>query len=348
MSVMKKLLLLILLSGLWASCRHKAKTPDVSGITVNIATERFDQDFFSLDTANPAPGLAALREKYPVLLPVFLENIVGVSNEAGIREYYRYYRPVYDSAQRIYSDFTPVSRQITEAFRYVRYYFPDYELPTRIIPVVGPMNSREDLARMNNGDYTADFIGPGFIGIGLQFYLGQDFSLYQASYFVNNVAPAYRSRRFAKEYIAPDVMKLVVDDLFPDKSSTLPLIEQMIAKGRQWWLLDKFMPNAPDSVKTGYTAEQLKWCTDNEGQIWAQINKTEDLFSNNTTTIQNYIGEAPFTQALSQEYAPGNIGPWIGRQIVRKFESAHPELTPAEVMRAPVQKILSDAKYRPR
>jgi hypothetical protein len=46
-------------------------------------------------------------------------------------------------------------------------------------------------------------------------------------------------------------MKVISDDLFPDKSNTMSLIDQMIEKGKQWWLLDKFLPDTPDSIKTG-------------------------------------------------------------------------------------------------
>ena len=44
-------------------------------------------------------------------------------------------------------------------------------------------------------------------------------------------------------------MKSVADDIYPDKSVGRPLIEQMIEKGKHWFLLDKFLPDAPDSVK---------------------------------------------------------------------------------------------------
>ena len=36
---------------------------------------------------------------------------------------------------------------------------------------------------------------------------------------------------------------LIVDDLFPDQSNGKPLIEQMVEKGKQWYLLDKFLPH---------------------------------------------------------------------------------------------------------
>jgi hypothetical protein len=210
------------------------------------------------------------------------------------------------------------------------------------------MNSIDDMAKMTNGDYSPDFIGPDFLGIGLQFYLGKDFSFYKADYFINNVAPLYRSRRFDREYIVADVMKVISDDLFPDKSNTMSLIEQMIEKGKRWWLLDKFLPGTPDSIKTGYTQQQLNWCEENEGLIWSYIIKNEDLHTINTVTIQTYIGEAPFTQGFSQEYSPGNLGSWIGWQIVKKFAENNPALKPGEVMTTTPKQILEEAKYKPK
>jgi hypothetical protein len=345
---MKKTGLFILLITWLAACNNRTKNaPDVSNIQVNLETRRFDQDFFSLDTASLDASMNQLNSKYPDFLPVFLNNIVGVGDAAGVKNYYRSYKPVFDSAQLAYRDFGSIEKQLEQAFRYVKYYFPSYKTPESILTVVGPMNSREDLARMANGDYTPNFIAPGFVGISLQFYLGKNFSLYSTEYFINTVAPQYRSRRFSKEYIAADVMKLVTDDLFPDKSNTRPLIEQMIEKGKQWWLLDKLMPEAPDSIKTGYTQRQLDWTRSNEGLIWAYIIKNENLYSINPATIQTYIGEGPFTSVFPQETSPGNIGAWIGWQIVRKYEEKNPGMKPEQVMQADPRKILEEAKYKP-
>ena len=44
----------------------------------------------------------------------------------------------------------------------------------------------------------------------------------------------------------------------------------------------------------------------------------------NPAVIQTYIGEGPFTQGFSQEYSPGNIGQWIGWQIIKKFVRKKP------------------------
>lgn len=345
---MKKACLFLLLAISFAACKGKKDIPDISGIKVNLGVERFDESFFAIDTMQLDNGMNELIRKFPDLLPIFLQTIVGVSDTAGIKTFYRLYKPVFDSSQMIYKDFEPVEAEIEKAFRFVKYYFPAYKTPTNIFPIVGPMNTMNDMAKMANGDLTPNFIGPGFVGISLQFYLRNDFPLYHDEYFIDNVAPLYRSRRFSKEYIVADVMKLVADDISPDKSSTKPLVEQMIEKGKQWWLMDKFLPETPDSVKTGYSEEQLEWCKENEGLIWSYIVKNENLYANDPTTIQTYIGEAPFTQGFSQEQSPGNIGTWIGWQILKKYVEKNSGMKPEAIMLATAKQILDEAKYKPK
>ena len=118
------------------------------------------------------------------------------------------------------------------------------------------MNSIDDMAKMANGEFTPNFIGPDFLGISLQFYLGKDFSCIKPNISSTMLRRFIAAGGLHREYIAADVMKVIADDIFPDKSNTKPLIEQMIEKGKQWWLIDKFLPETPDSVKTGYTQQQ--------------------------------------------------------------------------------------------
>ncbi len=345
---MKKASLFLLLAISVAHCKSKKDIPDISSVKVNLAVERFDEDFFSMDTTVIEKGVSNLQVKYQVLTPIFLQHIVGVDNMEGIKTFYRLYKPVFDSSQKLYKNFDAIKKDIEQAFRYVKYYFPDYKIPAKLTPVLGPMNSLNDMAKMANGELTPNFIGPGFIGISLQFYLGKNFSLYNNEYFINNVVPLFRSRRFSSEYIAADVMKLVADDIFPDKSSTKPLIEQMIEKGKQWWLMDKFLPETPDHVKTGFSREQIDWCKENEGLIWTYIVKNENLYAVDPATTKIYIGEAPFTQGFSQEQSPGNIGPWIGWQIVKKYADKNSGMKPEAIMKASAKQILEEAKYKPK
>lgn len=331
------------------ACNNGGNIPDVSGVQVEIKIDRFDKDFFSIDSNAIESSLPALEKKYPTLLPIFLQNVLGITDSSPayrsneIRKYQSQNRPIYDSILVEFKNVNAIKNEMKQAFKYVKYYFSSYKIPG-IATVVGPIDL---LAQMKNGDYTPDFLGPDFLAISLQFYLGKDFSIYQNEFFISNIAPSYRSRRFEKEYIVPDAMKLIVDDLFPETSTGKPLIEQMIEKGKQWYLLDHFLPRSPDSLKTGYTQKQLNWCRDNQGLIWGYIIQNENLYSIEPTVLQNYLGESPFTQGMP-ESSPGNIGQWVGWQIVKKFAEKNPGLQPAEVMRTESRKILEGAKYKPK
>ena len=329
------------------SCSNDSQGPDVSKIKVEVPVERFDKDFFSIDTTGVEKALSALAIKYPTLFPIFVNNILGLSDTTqakGVPLFIRQNNFIADAANKEFGNIDNMKSDFEQSFRYVKYYFPDYKAQ-KLITIVGPPDA---LAQTATGEPTPNFIGPDFLGISLQFYLGKDFSLYHDPYFVANIAPEFRSRRFDKRYIVADAMKLVVDDIYPDKSAGKGLIEQMIEKGKQWWLLDKFLPAAPDSIKTGYTKQQLNWCKENEGLIWHEIITTEkDIYTKDPSAIQNYIGEAPFTQSLGP-FSPGNIGQWIGWQIVQKFAEKNSSMNASDVLKTNAKKIFEEAKYKPK
>ena len=57
-------------------------------------------------------------------------------------------------------------------------------------------------------------------------------------------------------------------DIYPEKNGSGPLIYQMIDAGKRLYLLDHFLPQSADSLKTGYTQQQLDGCYNNEADIW--------------------------------------------------------------------------------
>ncbi len=343
---MKKTSLIVLLAVSLFACKKKKGIPDISDIKVDIKLERFDRDFFAIDTNDIWPSLTKLNKKYPSLTGIFLQNVLGLDSASaitGVKRFIGMSGNLYDTVNTVFKNTDDIEKDLIKGFQFVKYYFPQYKVPA-IATIAGPVDA---MAQSSSGP-TPNFLGPDFLGISLQFYLGKKFSVYNDPFFIENVAPGYRSRRFSKEYIIADAMQLVVSDMFPDKSGGKPLIEQMVEKGKQWYLLDKFLPTTPDSIKTGYTQQQLNWCKENEGLIWTYIVKNEDLYSLNPAVIQVYIGESPFTQGFSQELSPGNMGQWIGWQIVQKFVSKNPELKPEEIMNTEASKILSEAKYKPK
>lgn len=338
---MKKVSFIILLTIFLFACKSKKGIPDVSNIKVIIPVERFDQSFFSMDTNNIQAGLQKVQQLHPDFYVDFMQQILGVNGSDTSRntllvtkEFLRGYLPIYDSLKLIYTKTDKLQKELENGFQFVKYYFPNYKTGKAIL-FVGPFDA-PGVAATRSG-----------IAIGLQQYAGKNFSVYQSAP-GQELFPLYISRRFSPEYITANCMKAVAEDIFPDQSGGKPLIEQMIEKGKQWYLLDKFIPVAPDSIKTGYSQQQLVWCRENEGLIWSYIVKNEDLNSLNPAVIQTYIGEGPFTQGFSQEQSPGNIGQWIGWQIVKKFISKNPGMKPPEIMKTDARKILEVAKYKPR
>lgn len=331
------LLLILILLG----CGGKKKGPDVSGIQVDINIERFDRSFFAMDIDHPEAALMKLQQQHPDFYTDFMQQILGVSGNPTdtstlmvTEQFYRGYRPIYDSLRQQFNDLGWLRKELEEGFRHVKYYFPSYKTGKAIL-FLGPFDA-PGVATAKAG-----------LAIGMQQFGGAGFSIYQLPQ-MQEMFPLYISRRFAPQYITANCMKAVVQELFPDQAAGKPLVEQMIEKGKQWWLLDQLMPDAPDSVKTGYTQQQLDWCTENEGLIWSEIVRNEDLNSLNPTVIQTYIGEAPFTQGFPQEYSPGNIGQWLGLQIIRKYLSKNSSIRPEELMKTPARKILEEAKYKPK
>ena len=329
---MFRVLLAFLLMIIIAGCGNNSG-PDVSGIRVNTKLQRFEQPFFELDTNNLAAGLQQLQKSFPDFTPLFLQRFIGTAPE-DIKLFIRYHRFLHDSLQKKYPNLGWLEKDLKEALQHVKHYFPSYSEP-QFFTFVGPLNS------------PGIAILPQSIGIGLHQYAGKNFSFYQDPQIVE-MYPLYISRRFDKEYLLPNTIKGVISEIYTDSSDGRPLVEQMVEKGKEWFLLKRFLPKLHDTLVTGFTGAQQDWVAKYEGAIWTQVITTEDLFSVDPETIQRYIGPAPFTQNMPQEYAPGNLGQWIGWQIVEKFAKGNASLTVEQVVNTPARTIYNEAKYKPR
>jgi hypothetical protein len=325
-------------------CRTGKKVPDVSGIPIEVHIERFDQSFFALDTNRIPEGLLGLAQQYPYFIHDFAMNILGTgplsdtSAQAffACRRFISSYMPVKDSLDLTFNPqggMKSVEAGLRKGFQFTAYYFPEYKLPPRVVSYIGPF----DAPGVAMTRYT--------LAIGLQLYAGKNFPFYLSSQ-GQELFPLYISRRFEPEYVVPNCMKAIAEDIYPDSSSGKTLIEQMIEKGKNWWLVDQLLPETADSLKTGFTQRQLNWCSGNEGQIW-NFFLDQNLYSLEPDLIKNYIGDGPYTQGMP-DASPGNIGQWVGWRIVQKYASQHSELTPSQVLKIPAKQIFEEAKYKPK
>ncbi len=336
---------LILLSLFLLSCNN-SKGPNVSAIKVEVEIKRFEQDFFEVDTNNLQTSLHALQQKYPQFFPLFTNNIlripviqqgqlmISVDAATAYKQILSSYRPINDSLQKKYSNLNWLHDDLVKGFQHIKNYFPQYKTPDVVTFIA-------------SFDAPGIVVTPQYLSIGLHQYAGKNFSVYKDPQLVE-MYPAYISRRFDKEYIVANSLKGIADDIYADSSAGRPLIEQMIEKGKQWFLVDKFLPAIHDSLKTGFTNKQLEWLKNNEGNVWGFFTSNVDIYTIDPIIIQDYIGEAPFTRGMPEGFAPGNTGQWVGWQMIKRFEEKNDALTVAQIIATPAKTIFAEAKYRPK
>jgi len=335
---MKGLFIITITAVVLYGCGNR-NIPDVSDIKVDVPIGRFDRDFFNADTVQTERAMMGVQQKYPFFFNDYIQNIVfadvqdtSLSVPDVINQYKRNIRPIFDSIQVKFPRTTELQEELEQGFRFVKYYYPSYKVP-KVVTYAGLI-----------GDPSVALTSHA-MAIGLQMYLGKKFSAYNTLEAIDKF-PQYISRRFEPQYIAVNCFQNIALDIYPDKSQGLDLISQMIEKGKQWYLTDKFLPTTPDSLKTGFKQSQLDWTVANEGLIWNFILQSNDLYSSEPTIVQRFIGESPRTDGMP-DASPGNIGQWVGWQIVKAYASKT-GATLQQVLQADDKKIFEEAKYKPK
>ena len=319
----------------FVSCERPRRAPDVSSVQIPFTIERFEKDFFSIDTLHLEASLEGLSKKYPGFLQDFLYNIIGTTPEQALNELPKFLSTYQIWHKAIQSDqvLEPYFMQVRTGCKYVKYYFPQYALPKKLITFIGPVNG------------FGNVLTPEALAVGLQVYMGKDFAWY-ASGEGQQLYPPFMSRRFEPEYIPVNCMKNIIDDLYPNKSAGRPLVEQMIESGKRVALLSFLLPNLSDTLITGYTAAQLDACKASEKGIWSYFVQNNLLFGSDPTYTRDYLTDSPGTPELGDQ-APGNIGQFCGWQIVKKWMDQQKDMHPDKLMKTPAATIFQEAKYKP-
>lgn len=335
--------LFFFITSLITACGRNKKI-DVSNIPVDVKIERFDKDFNQMQTKPMVQQAAYLQQKYGVFYRNFI-NLLLESEGTSVKDtgYFKLLRQVF--ANRAYSDlkhdvdsvYPQLDKQnadLTDAFKHIKYYFPQKKLP-RVYAYF-------------SGFQAQITVGDDYVGIGLDLFLGGNSRFYPA---ITKMFPHYLSRNFNQENIVPRVIDhMAREDMFPESDSSKTMLSKMIYNGKILYYMDQILPDVADSIKIGYTGAQLKWCQDFEPKIWAYFLDENLLYETDYPRIQKYLAEAPFTPGLGEksESAP-KLAVWTGWQIVRRYMENHPEITLQQLMAATdAQKILNEANYKPK
>jgi gliding motility-associated lipoprotein GldB len=326
---------------LFTACTRNNKV-DVSNIPVDVKIERFDCDFDLLHTKPLTPQIAALEKKYGFFYNDFIERIIKIGSTADTN-YYKNLRDVFagkaytdlkHDVDAVYKNTDKQDAELTDAFRRIKYYYPQKRLP-KVYAYISGFQAQTS-------------IGDGYFAIGLDLFLGADSRFYPS---LVEAFPRYISRRFTPDNITPRVVEGIArEDMFPEDDKNTTLLSKMIYNGKIMYFMDQVLPDVPDSTKIGYTNKQIKWCADYKSSIWRYFLEENLLYESDYQKIQKYLTEAPFTPGIGEnnESAP-KLAVWTGWQIVKQYMEKHPNVTLPQLMADnDAQKILNEAKYRPK
>jgi hypothetical protein len=332
------LIFLLLAVPAMISCKRNHYRIDTSSVNVKIEIKRLEKDLFSLNPNDLPTALPSLRQKYDGFLQLFSYVInTGDINESSFADFLvrfctdKQNNDVYVLTMQQYPDIREIQVELENAFRYYLYYFPDREVPSVFTCITG----------FNNSIITGDSV----LGISLDRYLGAD-----CKYYSRLEIYKYIAARMTSENIVPDCMYgwgLSEWDFSTLKYPADNVMTEMIHFGKLKYFEKCMLPETSDEILFGFTSDQMKFCRNNESQMWQYLIEKDLLFNTDQFTIRKLTGEAPFTSYFTSE-SPGRAAIWLGFRIVESYMKRNQETSIGQMMsNTNVQEILEKAKYSP-
>jgi gliding motility-associated lipoprotein GldB len=319
------------------SCNTDPLDVDVSKIKVEMEFKRLDIDLFALDPTEGRTDTRQLQADYGAFFTDYCEGVtrIGSPSDPGFDYSVAQFitdesiRVLRDDVQAEYADVSDIEDGLRSAFTYFRYHFPDSTIPT-VVFNISALNYAIVATRTH-------------LGIGLDMFLGADHPVYPMV-----GLPKYMYRNMKRQQVVPQAMKGWLQSMYEEDATRNNLLEYMVFEGKLLYVLDAVLRTTPDSVKMGFTPDEMAWCTENEPRIWAHLVDEELLFKSEYMTINKWINQAPFVAGIPKE-SPGRLGQWVGWQIVRAYMKENPSITVQELMQNDnAQDILNRSKYKPK
>ncbi len=325
------------------SCRHSAtiSRPDVSNIDIKVKIERFDRELAALKPQEILEKNTEWQQQYGYFYHDYMTKILQIGPPQDSLHLQgtlaqvlqkKDFKDLSASVAQRFPNMKKQEKELTMALKYLKYEFPEYEIP-RFISFVGGFSFQTP-------------VGNDYVGIGLDMFLGSDSEFYPA---LVHTIPLYISRRFTPENIVPRVIEAILrEDIYPQESGHVNTLSHMVYNGKILYAMDYLLEHVPDTDKIGYTEAQMKWARRYQEDVWSWFVQENLLYNTDYLRIQKYFTEAPFTPELGEnnESAP-KLGSYMGWMIIRKYMERHPEMGLKELFKIEnAQEILEDSKFK--
>ena len=328
---MKNILNFLVISLIIVGCGDKNEckdSPNVSDIKVDISIERVEQELFKNKTKD---GIRALLLKDKLLANRFF-NLNQYPNDSIVVNalYNTLNHPsldtVYRETQAVFGNMKDIENQFEDAFKHIKYYFPDFYIPKVKTIITG----------LNNDLYVSDSL----IVIGLDFFLGAKGT------YVPNI-PNYVLKRYQKQYMVAIIVSLISQKYNKVNMLDKSLLAEMIYYGKSYEFVKTMLPCTSDTIILGYDKQEVIDCDAYEHVIWANFVQNNLLFKTDHFTVNKFVGESPKTYEIGDK-CPGRIGRWVGWKIIQKYRNENSGVSIQDLMKdQDAKKIFEASKYKP-
>ena len=296
----------------------------------DLQFDRYEDALFNVDTAHFQTELMKIQDRYRVFLSGDLNNLDAVKY---LKDFATdpYSITLYQKVKTTFPDLKNVEPMVEEVLACFHHYYPEIELPTKAFTCITGINADEPSVQIIDNQLV----------ISLDWYLNGDEVYDQIG------MPKYIQVRTGIATLAKDVAEQLYTNYLYEWRKQGQVVDEMVFCGRRDFFVEALCPTLPDSILLGYSQEQWKWVTENEGQVWADVVGSRRLYDAGLDNYMMFFGDGPFTQAYSYE-APSRLGEFFGLNIIRSYFSNNEILLQDLMQRKDFQNIFQDSRYKPK
>lgn len=330
---MKPSLFLFLLLTLFISCDSNSyEDIDTSKILLDLKINRLDQEQINLTNLSKS---TTFLDNHPIFMDLMLNRslpskeilakvLVDMANDKTNQK-------LLIACQKDYPDFAQTEKEFINAFKHIKYYYPDFAI-NQISTFSGGLTSGYDMTIHKNNLF-----------IGIDHFLKdketfrpnpQVFHNYMLNFYNRQNLVIKASLLLSQKYNAYD-----------KKEQTL--LSSMIFYGKSYYFVKTMNPEVANSLIIEYSDEEWKMAEKHIAMIWKHFVKKELFYSTDKQLQSKYVDPRPKTTEVA-DVCPGRIGQWLGFKIVEAYMKNNPSVTLQELMQETnTQKIFQQSQFRP-
>ena len=308
----------------FSSCGNSFQV-DISNIeTDDIKIIRYEKALFEKELNKNR--ISELQKEFPLFLGnTPLDSIQILQLQSYVSD--SLLLELYTKTEKIFPSLSEQEKQLSNSFKYIKYYYPKFENPQVYTYISGV----QDIA----------FYQDQILMLSIDHYLGKGYAIYQKL-----GTPKYKQFSMQKQFFIKDALMSIAKVFIQPLPADAKLLEQMIYEGKLLYFIKSMNPGITDIVLFSQTEQHKNWLQEKEAEIWRYYIENELLYKTDYLAYNKFINDAPFTAVLGDNSAP-RTGIWLGYQIVHSYMNHSDEDLQTMLNNQKAQFILQKSKYKP-